>query len=167
MKKYLTMIGLVSLSFAYAQGGPLVINNYTSYDFHTRVTAANLATPGCYFHVALDNPELVIPGVGSATYNSYNIPGTSWKVSTSPSPATLRLGSHPSLALGGAISNNTKWVVSQFQFYQSGTPLSVGAVGDTSYTCDPVPNIFNAPEAVTEWFTITSGTTTSTYIQIY
>jgi hypothetical protein len=167
MKKYLAILGLVSLSFAHAQGGPLVINNYTSYDFHTRVTAANLFTPGCYFYVALDNPELVISGGNSVSYNSYNIPGTTWKVSTSSSPATLRLGSNPSLALGGTISNNTKWVVSQFQLYQSGTSLSAGAVGDTTYTCNPVPNIFNTPQAMVEWFTITSGTTTSTYVQIY
>ncbi|SHG70876.1 hypothetical protein SAMN05421866_1287 [Chryseobacterium oranimense] len=167
MKKFLTIIGLAFISSAYGQGGPLVINNYTSYDFHTRVTAANLTTPGCYFYVALNDPELVISGGNSVSYNSYNIPGTTWKVSTSPTNATPRPGNHPSLTLGGVISNNTKWVMSEFQFYQTGTPLSSGAVGDTAYTCNPVPNIFNTPQAVVEWFTITSGTTTSTYIQIY
>jgi hypothetical protein len=167
MKKFLTIIGLAFISSAYGQGGLLVINNYTSYDFHTRVTAANLTTPGCYFYVALNDPELVISGGNSVSYNSYNIPGTTWKVSTSPTNATPRPGNHPSLTLGGVISNNTKWVMSEFQFYQTGTPLSSGAVGDTAYTCNPVPNIFNTPQAVVEWFTITSGTTTSTYIQIY
>ncbi|WP_265129679.1 hypothetical protein [Chryseobacterium oranimense] len=167
MKKFLTIIGLAFISSAYGQGGPLVINNYTSYDFHTWVTAANLTTPGCYFYVTLNDPELVISGGNSVSYNSYNIPGTTWKVSTSPTNATPRPGNHPSLTLGGVISNNTKWVMSDFQFYQTGTPLSSGAVGDTAYTCNPVPNIFNTPQAVVEWFTITSGTTTSTYIQIY
>ncbi|PIF47135.1 hypothetical protein CLU96_4182 [Chryseobacterium sp. 52] len=166
MKKFLTIIGLMSLSFAYAQGGPLVINNYTGYDFHTRLTAANLLTPGCNFYVALDNPELVIPSGNSVSYNSYNIPGTIWKVSTSSSPATPRSGSHASLALGGVISSNTKWVVSDFQFYQSGASISSGAVGDTSYTCNPVPGVFNTPQATVEWFTITSGGTTYTYVQV-
>lgn len=167
MKKLLTIIGFISAASVYAQGGPLIINNYTSYDFHTRVTAANLSTPGCYFYVALDNPELVISGVSSVNYNSFNIPGTYWKVATSPSPATLRPGTSPSLMLGGVISNNTKWVISQFQFYQSGTLLSTGAVGDATYTCDPVSSVINTPQAMVEWFTITSGGTTSTYLQIY
>ncbi|MFN1216475.1 hypothetical protein ACKW6Q_05750 [Chryseobacterium kwangjuense] len=166
MKKLLTIIGLLSISSAFAQGGPLVINNFTTYDFHTRVTAANLATPGCYFYVTLDNPELVISGNTNVSYSSYNIPGTIWKVSTSPTSANPRPGSHPSLAPGGVISNNTKWVVSQFQFYQSGPPLSSGAVGDTSYTCNPVPNTYFAPEATVEWFTVTSGGTTYTYLQV-
>ncbi|KFF01712.1 hypothetical protein [Chryseobacterium luteum] len=167
MKKLLTIAGLLFLSFAYAQGGPLVVNNYTSYDFHTRVTAANLTTPGCHFYVALDHPELVIPSGGSTSYNSFNIPGTYWKVATSSSPATLRPGSHPSLALGGVISLNTKWVISQFQFYKSGTALSSGAVGNTNYTCDPVPNVTTTPQGSVEWFTITSGGTTYTYLQMY
>ncbi|MBL1219780.1 hypothetical protein JET18_02970 [Chryseobacterium sp. L7] len=165
MKKLLTIIGLLSISSAFAQGGPLVINNYTSYDFHTRVTAASLTTPGCYFYVALENPELVIPGGNSVSYSSYNIPGTNWKVSLSPNNATSRPGSHASLALNGVISVNTKWVVSEYQFHQSGTPMSSGAVGDTSYTCNPVPNTYTTPEAVVEWFTITSGGTTYTYLQ--
>jgi hypothetical protein len=167
MKKLLTIIGLVSAAAVYAQGGPLIVNNYTTYDFHTRITAANLSTPGCYFYVALDNPELIISGGSSVSYNSFNIPGTYWKVATSPSPATLRPGTNPSLMLGGVISNNTKWVVSQFQFYQSGTPLSTGAVGDVSYTCEIVTPVYTTPEASVEWFTITSGSSTSTYIQMY
>ncbi|KMQ65615.1 hypothetical protein ACM46_06980 [Chryseobacterium angstadtii] len=165
MKKVLTIIGLLSISCAFAQGGPLVINNYTGYDFHTRVTAANLTTPGCYFYVTLDNPELVIPSGSSVSYNSYNIPGTLWKVSTSPSGGTPRLGSHPSLALGGVISVNTQWVVSEFQFYQAGTPSSSGAVGDPSYSCNPVPGVYFTPQASVEWFTVSSGGTTYTYLQ--
>lgn len=166
MKKFLTIIGLLFISSAFAQGGPLVVNNFTAYDFHTRITAANLATPGCYFYVTLENPELVIPGNTNASYNSYNIPGTFWKVSLSPTNATTRAGSHASLALNGVISVNTKWVVSEFQFHQSGTPMSSGAVGDTSYTCNPVPNTYFAPEATVEWFTITSGGTSYTYLQV-
>lgn len=165
MKKIVTILGLVSLSSAYAQGGPIIINNYTGADFHTRITAANLTTPGCYFYVALDNPELVIPSGGTVSYNSFNIPGSVWKVSTSPSPATPRPGNHPSLMSGGVISSNTKWVMSQFQFHQSGTALSSGGVGDAAYTCSPVPGYMSTPEGSVEWFTITSGGTTYTYLQ--
>lgn len=157
---------MLSLSFAYAQGGQIVINNYTAADFHTRITAANLLSPGCYFYVALENPELIIPSGSSVSYSSYNIPGTVWKVSTSPTNTFLRLGTHPSLMSGGAISNNTKWVMSQFQFYQSGTPLSSGSVGDISYTCNPVQNVVQTTEGTVEWFTITAGAT-STYVQMY
>ncbi|KFF24601.1 hypothetical protein [Chryseobacterium vrystaatense] len=167
MKKLLTILGLLSLSSVYAQGGPLVINNYTSADFHTRITAANLFTPGCYFYVTLENPELIIPSGTSVSYNSYNIPGTTWKVSTSPTTANPRPGSHPSLMLGGAISLHTQWVMSQFQFYQSGTPLYSGSVGDISYTCDPVPNVVQTPVGTVEWFTITTGGGISTYVQMY
>ncbi|SHE71186.1 hypothetical protein [Chryseobacterium sp. OV279] len=167
MKKLLTILGFVSISFAYAQGGPLIINNYTAADFHTRLTAANLTTPGCYFYVTLDNNELVIPSGSSVSYNSFNIPGTIWKVSTSPTGATPRPGSHPSLMLGGAISNHTKWVMSQFQFHQSGTALSSGGVGDAGYTCNPVPNTLFTTEGAVEWFTITSAGTTYTYVQAF
>ncbi|MCT2564704.1 hypothetical protein [Chryseobacterium herbae] len=165
MKKLLTIMGLLSVSVAYAQGGPIIINNYTAADFHTRLTAANLTTPGCYFYVTLDNTELVIPSGSSVSYSGFNIPGTIWKVSTSPSPATPRPGSHPSLTLGGVISSNTKWVMSQFQFHQSGTALSSGGVGDTSYTCNPVPSSMFTTEGSVEWFTITSGGTVYTYVQ--
>ncbi|HCA07522.1 hypothetical protein [Chryseobacterium sp.] len=179
MKKFLLLLGICSVSSAYAQGGMLIIQNFTTnYDFRGAIFASNNAG-GCYPVVANQNPDaIVVPAGATAKYENYRdqysssaFPVTSWNVNLGPGSTVLpRLWSHPSLMPGGVISNNTKWSMSKFQMFHAGTSVPEtyfnGNIGETAAPCSTVPNVINTAWGNAKWFTITAGTDVYTYLVI-
>ncbi|WP_080780369.1 hypothetical protein [Chryseobacterium phocaeense] len=183
MKKILTVLGITAASFVYSQG-MFMLNNYSPHDYYGNLMAMNLS--GCVPAVINNDPAIIIVPANSHMGNSLALkidnyrdqftnslyPITSWRVTLGPSPSTVRLWNNPSLMPGGVIANNTKWVTSKFSMYYAGTGNQVTGfntnLGDaTPNTCVTSIDYFSTPNGSAEWFTISSGTTTTTYLQIY
>ncbi|SHG70783.1 hypothetical protein SAMN05421866_1284 [Chryseobacterium oranimense] len=180
MKKFLLLLGICFVSSAYAQGGTLIIQNFTTnYDFHGIIYANNFAG-GCYPFITSKDPyPVVVPAGATAKYENYRdqftsspFPVSSWEVTlASGSAPTTRPWNHPSLMPGGVISNNTRWSMSKFQMYHAGTSVPEtffnGDIGDATNPCNSNPDfIDSSPYGSSKWFTITSGGTVYTYLVI-
>lgn len=180
MKKFLLLLGICSVSSAYAQGGMLIIQNFTTnYDFHGNLYANNNAGGGCYPLVVSKVPDpIVVPAGATAKYENYRdqysssgFPVSTWNVYLGAgSPSSPRPWNHPSLMPGGVISNNTKWSMSKFQMYHAGTSVPEtyfnGDIGGTALPCNTAPDVVNTAWGSAKWFTITAGTDVYTYLVI-
>ncbi|MEI3790071.1 MULTISPECIES: hypothetical protein [Chryseobacterium] len=188
MKKVLTLLGLAAFSFGYSQGGTLILNNYSQYDFKGFIVANNFAG-GCYPYISSNNPDMVtVPAnshIGNGQelrytnyrdqFNSSLYPMTEWHVSTSSAPGIPRLWNHPAVMPGGVLSNNTKWATTKFVMYYPGTTTLAPDNFNGAITLAGNSNCYSASDNMTtstgnnsaEIFTIASGGITYTYIQIY
>ncbi|MFP3597637.1 hypothetical protein [Chryseobacterium sp. SIMBA_029] len=183
MKKFLTLIGIAAASIAYSQG-VLVLNNYSGYDFHGNLLASNLTN--CLPMVMNRDPDPIkVPananmGNGNALvikdyqiqYTSSLYPISSWNVTLTQGNTTATSWDDASLVLGGSISNNTKWITSKFAMYFPGTNNQVPgfnySIGDaTPNTCYTSTDYILDPNGEVEWFTISTGGTMVTYLQIF
>ncbi|PIF47140.1 hypothetical protein CLU96_4187 [Chryseobacterium sp. 52] len=187
MKKVLTLLGIAAFSFAYSQGGTLILNNYSAYDFSGFIVANNFAG-GCYPYISSNNPDMVTVPANShmgngneLKYSNYRdqytsslYPMTSWHVTTSAAPGLARLWNHPSMMPGGVFSNNTKWATTKFVMYYPGTTNlapdnfngAITLAGNTCYTASDYL-VTSSGNNSAEIFTIVNGGTTYTYIQLY
>jgi hypothetical protein len=179
MKRILTILGIAAISFTYAQGGTLIINNYTPYEYRGDIIANN--SLGCY-PIVTNTDKIIVPadshtGNGQQLqydnyrdqYTSSLYPNPNWTVSTSVSTTNVRPWNHASLMPGGIISNNTKWSATKFDMFDTGTGSYVtGFNANLSIsTCNssaPTP-FYNTPSGSNsaEMFVIGS----ITYIQLY
>jgi len=187
MKKVLALLSLAACSLGYAQGGTLILNNYSKFDFYGYIIANN-PSGNCYPHISSANPEMVrVPydshmGNGKALvyenyrdqYTSSLYPMATWSVAlaSGSSSITPRAWNNPSMAPGLVLSNNTKWATTKFVMYYPGTTDL--APDNFSGAVTLFNNCYNAPSNFTtssgngaEIFTITSGTDTVTYIQLF
>lgn len=183
MKKLLTIIGIAVTSMAYSQG-VLVINNYSGYDFHGNLLAGNLTS--CLPMVINRDPDPVkLPAYANMSngnaliikdfqiqYTSSLYPIANWNVSLTQGNVTVTPWDDPSLVPGGSISNNTKWITSKFAMFFNGTNNQVPgfnySIGDaTPNTCYTSSDYIIDPYGEVEWFTISSGGTMVTYLQIF
>ncbi|MCS3531413.1 hypothetical protein [Chryseobacterium sp. JUb7] len=190
MKKLLSTIGLCAAAFAYAQGGTLILNNYSSYDFNGYIYAANPTPTGgtCYPIVGNGTPDPIVVPANSNTitgtqleirnyrdqYTTSLYPVTTWLVSTSPTIQTIpRAWNHAAVMPGGTISNNTKWAGSKFFMTDpanggASVPLfnaNIAVAGSCNSSF--IPDSYSCPSGYAELFTITTGTTVTTYFEIY
>lgn len=187
MKKLLTILGLAAFSMGYSQGGTLILNNYSQYDFVGFIIANNLAG-GCYPYITSANPDMVrVPadshmGNGNELrYDNYRdqfgsslYPMASWHVATSSALGVTRPWNHGSLMPGGVLSNNTRWATTKFVMYYPGTTNLApddfnGAITIAANSCYTASDniISTTGNNSAEIFTITSGTSNITYIQLY
>ncbi|KXH85526.1 hypothetical protein [Chryseobacterium kwangjuense] len=188
MKKVLTLLGLAAFCFGYSQGGTLILNNYSQYDFSGFISANNLAG-GCYPIVTTNIPDMVKVPANSHQgnglelkytnfrdqYNSSLYPITEWHISTSSAPGIKRQWNHASLLPSGVFSNNTKWSTTKFVMYYPGTTNLAPDDFYGTITIAGNSSCYNAPDYMTstsgnnsaEIFTLVSGGTVFTYIQLY
>lgn len=187
MKKILTVLGFAAFSLAYSQGGTLILNNYSAYDFKGFIMANNFSG-GCYPYISSNNPDMVkVPanshmGNGNELrYDNYRdqytnslYPMTSWVISTSNAPGVIRLWNHGSLMPGGVFSINTKWASTKFVMYYPGTTNlapdnfngTIAVAGNTCYSASD-NLVTSSGSNSAEIFTISGSGTTTTYIQLY
>lgn len=183
MKKLLSIIGIAACSLVYSQG-MLIINNYSGYDFHASLSANNFSG-GCYPYVHALNPNTIIAPAYSNTangnaiiyknyrdqYNNSLFPIVQWQVSTSPTSTQPRAWNHASLQPGGPISSNTLWSNTKFQMYFAGTntpeTFFSGNLGNSANPCVSIDDLIITQYGKAEWFTITTGTDVTTYLQIH
>lgn len=187
MKKQFLMICCALGGMISAQQSTLIINNYSSYDYHGQLMATPLGT--CYPMVSIGYPavpdQLIVPA-----FSDYKLPFyadgaangiTTFLVQTSgANPAVPRVPGHVTLSSTGVISTNTNWRHTKFQMYFAGTntPVSSGGtsipetyfnanLGDGTNSCFSGPSYISTLYGDAEWFTISSGGTQYTYIQIF
>ncbi|KPE48946.1 hypothetical protein [Chryseobacterium indologenes] len=185
MKKVLAILSLTACSLGYAQKGPLILNNYSAYEFRGIVFASNESGTNCYPYVTSQDPnEIIVPadshvGNGKALiYDNYQsqftnslYPVTTWTVSLSSTSITPRPWNHPSLLPTGVISTNTRWSGTKFRMFYPGTNDTVWGFGGPLVlpnSCYNAPDNFTTPDGNSaEIFTITADKVTTTYIQLY
>jgi hypothetical protein len=187
MKKILITLGLAAFSLGYSQGGTLILNNYSQYDFVGYIIANNLAG-GCYPWITSANPEMVRVPTDSHMGNGQELrydnfrdqytnslyPMASWSIGLSSTTNIIRPWDHPSLLQGGIYSNNTRWATTKFVMYYPGTTTLApdnfnGAVTIAANSCYTAPNQFTTSTGSNsaEIFTISSGGINYTYIQLF
>ncbi|MBL1219776.1 hypothetical protein JET18_02950 [Chryseobacterium sp. L7] len=185
MKKILTLLGLAAFSFGYSQGGTMIVNNYTPYEYRGALIANNFAG-GCYPFISTNGGVIIPPnshtGNGNALiYPNYRdqfttslYPMPSWNVSLAPNSPTVRPWNHGSMMPGGTISINTKWSASKFEMYDPATSQYVPGFNTTvslaGNTCYIAPDFYTTPSGANsaEIFTITTSTgLVETYLQLY
>ncbi|UZT99739.1 hypothetical protein ODZ84_09285 [Chryseobacterium fluminis] len=188
MKKFLSAIGICAAAIAYAQG-TLILNNYSSYDFNGYIYAANPAPTGgnCYPMVGNGTPDPIVVPANSNTITGTQLeftnykdqftnslyPVSTWLVSTSATNQSIpRTWNHPAVMPGGTVSNNTRWAGSKFFMTDPATGASVPLFNANiavfgSCNSSFIPDSFVCPSGSAEMFTISSGTTVTTYFEIY
>lgn len=187
MKKLLTVLGLAAFSLGYSQGGTLILNNYSQYDFVGFIIANNLAG-GCYPYITSANPDMVrVPanshmGNGNELrydnyrdqYNSSLYPMASWNVTTSSALGVFRAWNHAAIMPGGVLSNNTRWATTKFVMYYPGTTTLApdnfhGAITIAANSCYTASDNLTSSTGnnSAEIFTLMSGGINYTYIQLY
>ncbi|KFF18093.1 hypothetical protein [Chryseobacterium sp. JM1] len=185
MKKIVILLGITMASLAYSQGGTMIVNNYTPYEYRGGIIANNFAG-GCYPVIGTTDTVIVPPnshtGNGNALiYSNYRdqftsslYPMPNWTVSLSSTNSNVRPWNFGSLIPGGAISNNTKWSASKFAMYDPVTNLYIPEFSTTvslaGNSCYMAPDFYATPNGANsaEIFTITTGTgLVETYLQLY
>jgi len=180
----LFLLFLISLGhFLFSQTTSLIINNYSPYQLNTRFGASGLAGnchPTLGSNPYTGNLNLTIPAASSTTnpfvvaYPTYasvitsSVPFDYWFVRTLPNAnGQNRLWSNFSLATGGAIALNTNW--SYFSFLtHTGNNSTVDDLYLEIGTCGTTPIFYDSgTNSDAEWFNISSGGITYTYVQIY
>ncbi|SHG98548.1 hypothetical protein [Chryseobacterium vrystaatense] len=185
MKKILSTLGITMVSLAYSQGGTIIVNNYTPYEYRGALIANNFSG-GCYPFIST-NAGVIIPpdshmGNGNALiytnyrdqYTSSLYPMPNWTVSTSATSTTIRPWNHGSLMPGGVFSINTKWSSSKFEMYDPATSLYIPGFSTTvslaGNPCYMAPDYFTTPNGLhsAEIFTISTSTgLVETYLQLF
>lgn len=175
MKKiFLLTIILFSTTF-FSQVSTLIIKNYSNYTLTGRLRATDLTNciPELYMGNTLGTGNFTIPPTTSTSYDKfYNsntsvVPVFDYLVRTNyNSPASLRPYNHPVIT---TISPTTEW--SFYDFFTS-DPLNSGTASD-HFTIGVSPCASSYPTnqigtfSEVEWFSISNGGTTFSYIQIY
>jgi len=185
MKKIILALTIGCSGLLISQQSKLTVNNYSAYDFRGVLIATPLGT--CYPMVSISGPavpsELVVPAGTTYGLSSYaSATGiSSFLVQTSATnPATPRVPSHPTLAPSGGISTMTDWRHTKFQMYfpGSGLPVSSGGtsvpetyfngnLGDGTNSCFTGPSYIATTYGDAEFFKISSGGITYSYINIF
>jgi hypothetical protein len=185
MKKFLALLRLAVCSLGYAQKGPLILNNYSAYEFRGVIYASNEVGATCTPYITSHDPdEIVIPadshtGNGKALiYENFRdqftnslYPTSTWMVNLSSTSINPRAWNHPSLLPTGVISANTRWSGTKFGMFHPGTNESVWGFGGPLVlpnSCYDAPDHITTPDGNSaEIFTITADKVTTTYIQLY
>lgn len=175
MKKILLLLSLSLSTIAFSQISTLVINNYSVYTVTGRLRAADITNcvPELYMGNTLGSGNFTIPAGTTTDYPKYYtsnvapIPVNNFLVRMSnTTPASVIPYNHPNIF---TISPTTDW---SFFSFDVRDPASINTVYD-HYDIGVAPCAGNYPSSgvgtvsETEWFTITSGGTIFTYINIY
>ncbi|WP_143884990.1 hypothetical protein [Chryseobacterium binzhouense] len=173
MEKIFLMFSLFLSTIAFSQVTPLTINNYSSYKLTGRLRAADLTNcvPELYVGNTLSSGNFTIPASSSTEYvkyytaNTATIPVFDYLVRMSnTTPASVLPYNHPNVV---AISPTTDWSFYAFDLRDAANNIydhfELGVVPCASNY--PTYEMGSVSEA--EWFTITSGGTVHSYIQIY
>ncbi|WP_223606171.1 hypothetical protein [Chryseobacterium sp. OSA05B] len=187
MKKLLTVLGLAAFSLGYSQGGTLIVNNYTPFDYYGALIANNFAG-GCYPQVSPKTPNGMITVPANANmstgtelkydnyrdqYTSSLYPINEWQVNVSATNGQGRLWNHPAVGPASPVGLNTKWGATKFQMLFAGTMNNVpGYNANLSVAgnpCSGADDFYTTPSGANsaEMFMISSGGINYTYINLY
>ncbi|WP_144282713.1 hypothetical protein [Chryseobacterium echinoideorum] len=173
MKKIFLTFSLLLSAIAFSQVSTLVINNYTTYKLTGRLRAADLTNcvPELYMGNILSSGNFTIPASSSTEYSKYytantaTVPVFDYLVRMSnTTPASVLPYNHPNVL---AISPTTDWSFFAFDVRDaSNNVLDHFEIGVAPCAGNyPTNQLGSASE--TEWFTIASGGSVYSYIQVY
>jgi hypothetical protein len=176
MKKISLLLSVLAGVLSFAQTSPLVIKNYNTFDAVGRLrTGMPGGVPGPYMYAAPNAPysTYTVPGGADTIYNTFDTSGTAllpitiWYVTDPTNPANS--GTYPYNHPFITTVMNPSNVWAGFHFWL--TDPSTG-ITDTYQLGDPtVYPGFSASGAGTfssaDWFTITTPSGPTTYLQIY
>ncbi|KFF01714.1 hypothetical protein [Chryseobacterium luteum] len=175
MKKISLLLSALAGVLSFAQGSPLVIQNYSSFDAVGRLRTGTPGTPGPYMFAAPNFPygSYTVPAGASTQYNTFDTSGTAslpitiWYVGDATNPANN--GSYPYNHPFITSVMNPSNIWGGFHFFLTDT--STGNT-DTYQLGNPIvypgfsPSITGAFSSA-DWFTITTPSGPVTYLQIF
>lgn len=180
MKKLLFMIAVIAANYSYAQLSKLAVYNYSPYKLQTRFGANG---PSNCYPAVLAVPA---PGTGSNTfpagspsapfiseytYSTSNVAAMtvySWWVRNSlANPGIDRPYNHPAVSPTSVVGTTTDWTYFIFQAKDSANN-SYGDFWMGTGTCNGNVSTHEVGTyAEAEWFTLTSGGTAYTIVQVF
>lgn len=174
MKKMFFLLCISFSAVVFAQMSALQINNYSNYLINGRLRANDVTNclPEIYVGNTLGTGNFTIPPATSTTYNKYYTSNTAavpifeYHVRMSYTGSSMTLDYNNSIMT--TISPTTDW--SMFSFFVR-DPITYDI--HDHFTIGVAPCAGNYPtyqlgtQSETEWFTISSGGTMFSYINIY
>jgi hypothetical protein len=175
MKKIFPILSLFLGISAFAQQSTLVINNYTTYKLTGRLRANHVTNcvPELYMGNTMASGNFTIPPTTTATYDKYYtanvapIPVNDFLVRMSATTSAAVLPYNHANVI--SISPTTDWRFFAFDVRDNASPntvydsfqIGISSCGATY----PTYQVGSASE--TDWFTISSGGTAYTYINVF
>jgi hypothetical protein len=174
MKKISLLLSALAGVLSFAQGSPLVIQNYSSFDAVGRLRTGTPGTPGPLMYAAPNAPGVfTIPAGGFTQYNTFSTVGTApypipkWYVTDPVNPANsgTYVYNHPFIATvmnssniwGGFHFSLTDTSTGNTDIYELGNPIVYAGFS---------PSITGGFSSA-DWFTITTPSGPTTYLQIF
>lgn len=173
MKNLLLILYFIS-GLVWAQTSTMVINNYSNYYLEGRLGANGQCNP-LIFAVPLAGQSIfTIPPVTTTSYEKYKssnvstVPILEWLVNTGSGSSVVRPYYHPVFDSFGPVSLYSDWSMFWFSTFDSShiffEEFKMGV--NTNCTGNSVTYQLGS-YAEAEWFTITSGSTVFTNLNIY
>lgn len=175
MKKITLFLSVLAGVLSSAQTSPLVIQNYSSYDAVGRLRTGTVGTSGPYMYAAPNPPygSYTVPAGAITQYNTFStsgtasVPITTWYVGDATNPANngtypynhpfIASVMDPSNIWGGFHFWLTDPSTGNTDTYQLGNPLVY-----SGFTASGTGAFSSA-----DWFTITTPSGPTTYLQIF
>ncbi|HCA07521.1 hypothetical protein [Chryseobacterium sp.] len=176
MKKITLLLSAMAGVLAFAQTSPLVIQNYSAYNAEGRLRTSPISAPGPYMYAAPNIPygSFTIPAGGFTQYDKFSTAGTApygitlWYVGDPTNPANngTYAYNHPFIAT--VMDPTNVWA--GFDFFLK-DPVTQNGV-DHFRMGDPAVDPWFVSTATgvnssADWFTITTPSGPTTYLQIF
>ncbi|MDR2236566.1 MAG: hypothetical protein LBE92_10605 [Chryseobacterium sp.] len=176
MKKISLALSIIAGTFVFAQSSSFIIQNYSAYDVVGRLrTAPAGGAAGPYMYAAPNPPygSYTIPAGGFTQYNSFSTSGTAtfpivkWYVTDYTNPANNGSYAYNHPFISTVMDSVNEWAGFHFWLNDPITGVTdIYSLGDPSI--DPAFNSsMTGSISSADWFTITTPSGPTTYLQVY
>ncbi|MDR6923419.1 MULTISPECIES: hypothetical protein [Chryseobacterium] len=176
MKKVSFILLITAGVFTFAQSSPIIIQNYSAYDAAGRFrTAPAGGVAGPYMFASPNAPYgmYTVPAGGFTQYNSFSTTGTAtfpivkWYVTDYTNPANNGSYAYNHPFISTVMNSANEWASFHFVIQDPATGASDEyKLGDP--TIDPAfSNSITGSISSADWFTITTPSGPTTYLQIF
>lgn len=176
MKKISLALSIVAGIITFAQSSPIIIQNYSTYDAPGRFrTAPAGGAAGPYMYAAPNAPYgmYTIPAGGFTQYNSFSTTGTAtfpivkWYVTDYTNPANNGSYAYNDPFISTVMNSVNEWAGFHFVIQDPASgAFDEYMLGDPNI--DPAfSNSITGSISSADWFTITTPSGPTTYLQIF
>ncbi|MCT2564702.1 hypothetical protein [Chryseobacterium herbae] len=176
MKKIPLLLSALAGVLAFAQTSPLVIQNYSAYNAEGRLRTSPISAPGPYMYAAPNIPygSYTIPAGGFTQYNTFSTSGTaaypitSWYVTDPTNPANNGTYAYTHPFIASVMNPSNVWAGFHFVLKDPVTQNGVDTYQMGDPAVDPwFVNTATGSVSSADWFTITTPSGPTTYLQIF